>query len=389
MTFSTAKLNPIRVTSGGCSALNLTGDQRPWTIIDRAAKACGLNPQVILVTLQKEQSGLTQPKTDAVWAKAMGAGCPDNSGCDAAQAGFAKQIYYGAEKLATYKINATWEQYILAFQNKQSVTVANNTAAACGSQTFKLDNYATASLYMYTPYVGNGTGNSCPAIGQKMFWDLMNRYFPNTQETMFGWVQVGSTKYYFDPNTGRPWSGWLTEGGKRYYLHSDGSAHTGWGNVSGQLYYFDPSTAAARTGWVRIGTTDYYFNPTTGALENGALSAKGAAIANAAKSQVGVAIGECTWVVARALESAGINMSWYAGTSAAPYLAAGALQVTGEWKTGDILIWPGNHVAIYIGNGQAVHGGWSTSKTTVIFGTKVFVGSSAVAVEPSTVVRFS
>ncbi|WRS30241.1 N-acetylmuramoyl-L-alanine amidase [Actinomycetaceae bacterium MB13-C1-2] len=178
MTFPTSKLNPIRVKTGGCSALNLSGSQRPWTIIDKTAKACGLNPQVILVTLQKEQSGLTQPKTDAVWAKAMGAGCPDGSGCDAAQAGFAKQVYYGAEKLATYKINATWEQYILAFQNGQSVTVQNNAGTACGSQTFKLENYATASLYMYTPYVGNGTGANCPAIGQKMFWDLMKRYFP-------------------------------------------------------------------------------------------------------------------------------------------------------------------------------------------------------------------
>lgn len=186
MTFSTAKLNPIRVKSGGCSALNLTGNQRPWTIIDKAAKACGLNPQVILVTIQKEQSGLTQPKTDAVWAKAMGAGCPDNSGCDAAQAGFTKQIYYGAEKLATYKINATWEQYILAFQNGQSVTVQNNAGTACGSQTFRLQNYATASLYMYTPYVGNSSSSSCATIGQKMFWDLMQRYFPSSLGDLVG-----------------------------------------------------------------------------------------------------------------------------------------------------------------------------------------------------------
>ncbi|WRS30242.1 FG-GAP-like repeat-containing protein [Actinomycetaceae bacterium MB13-C1-2] len=124
-------------------------------------------------------------------------------------------------------------------------------------------------------------------------------------------------------------------------------------------------------------------------VNGGTSNALGIAVANAAKKQVGVAVGECTWVISRALEAAGISVPWYAGTVAEPYLQVGAKQVTGEWQAGDILIWPGEHAAIYIGNGQAVHGGWSTGKTTVITTTKVFVGGSKVAREPSTVVRFS
>lgn len=176
-TFPTSNLLPIRKPTGGCTALKLTGNQRPWTIIDSVAKACGLNPQVILTTLQKEQSGLTKPRPSSSWDKAMGAGCPDGKACDPKLGGFTGQVYYGAEMLATYKIRATWEEYILAFQEKKPVSVRNNPEAACGTETFTLQNYATASLYMYTPYVGNG-GEDCSTIGQKMVWDLMKRYFP-------------------------------------------------------------------------------------------------------------------------------------------------------------------------------------------------------------------
>ncbi len=48
----------------------------------------------------------------------------------------------------------------------------------------------------------------------------------------------------------------------------------------------------------------------------------------------------------------------------------GTLVTSGEYAPGDILGWPGApHVAIYIGNGMAVHGGWNgDADTTVISG---------------------
>lgn len=97
--FSTQNLKSLR---GGCKPLSMSGNQTPWAIIDKTAKACGLSPEVILVTLPEGTVWTNQAKSAATWAKAMGSGCPDGSGCDAAQE-VPKQIYYGADKLVSYK----------------------------------------------------------------------------------------------------------------------------------------------------------------------------------------------------------------------------------------------------------------------------------------------
>ena len=56
---------------------------------------------------------------------------------------------------------------------------------------------------------------------------------------------------------------------------------------------------------------------------------------------------------------------------------------TTELAPGDLLMWPGApHVAIYIGGGQAVHGGW-TGGTTVVAGLSTYAGL------PTQIVRMS
>lgn len=177
--FPTQNLTTLR---GGCKAISMSGNQAPWTIIHKTAQACGLNPQVILVTLQKEQSALAQPKSDAQWAKAMGSGCPDGSGCAPKQAGFMKQVYYGSDKLVSYKLRSI-AGHVQAFKDGKAMTVLHNPSSSCGSQSLKFANVATASLYEYTPYIGNSSKSGCDASGQKMFWDLMKRYFPNAQSS--------------------------------------------------------------------------------------------------------------------------------------------------------------------------------------------------------------
>lgn len=174
--FPTVNLTTLR---GGCQPLNMSGSQAPWTIISKTAQACGLNPQVILTTLQKEQSGLTQPKSTATWAKAMGSGCPDGSGCDPAQGGFQKQVYYGADKLVSYKIKSM-AGHVQAFKDGRAMTVAHNSSPSCGSQSLLFKNVATASLYEYTPYIGNSSVSGCGPTGQKNFYDIFKRYFPET-----------------------------------------------------------------------------------------------------------------------------------------------------------------------------------------------------------------
>ena len=86
-------------------------------------------------------------------------------------------------------------------------------------------------------------------------------------------------------------------------------------------------------------------------------SANGSSIAAAALSQIGVTQ-DCTSLVSNSLAAAGIYYhGWPEG-----YLSLGTL--TSSPVPGDIIVYIG-HVAIYIGNGQAVHGGWDGYTTKV------------------------
>ncbi len=80
-------------------------------------------------------------------------------------------------------------------------------------------------------------------------------------------------------------------------------------------------------------------------------------IADAALAQIGVNQ-DCTMLVTNSLKAVGIN---FHGSPSA-YLSLGDL--TNDPVPGDICVYQG-HVAIYIGNGQAVHGGWNGYTTKV------------------------
>lgn len=111
-------------------------------------------------------------------------------------------------------------------------------------------------------------------------------------------------------------------------------------------------------------------------------SGKGAsAIVNAARAQLGD-MQDCTALVERSLRAAGIPAGDL-GTQVGEYTALGGTQVsTGALAPGDVLIWPGAHVAIYIGNGQAVHGGWNGNQTVIA---SINTGTGGM---PSAAVRF-
>ncbi len=73
-------------------------------------------------------------------------------------------------------------------------------------------------------------------------------------------------------------------------------------------------------------------------------------IAEAALAQIGVNQ-DCTMLVTNSLKAVGINFHGW------PYQYLSLGTVTNNPVPGDICVYQG-HVAIYIGNGQAVHGGW-------------------------------
>ena len=70
--------------------------------------------------------------------------------------------------------------HVDAFKAGRAMVVAHNSAASCGSQSLLFKNVATASLYEYTPYIGNSSVSGCGPTGQKNFYDIFKRFFPET-----------------------------------------------------------------------------------------------------------------------------------------------------------------------------------------------------------------
>ncbi|RAX44742.1 hypothetical protein DQ354_13080 [Arthrobacter sp. AQ5-06] len=111
-----------------------------------------------------------------------------------------------------------------------------------------------------------------------------------------------------------------------------------------------------------------------------AASGKGAAILSAAYAQLGVNQ-DCTMLVTNALAAVGINFhDWPAG-----YLSLGRTVSAAEAQPGDLLYYADGgagvaHIAVYAGNGQAVHGGYNGNQTVVF---SANVGSGPVYIRVS------
>ena len=83
-------------------------------IIYKVAQACHINPQVLLVTLQKEVGFVRSVNPTAkMYQRAMGYGCPDNSTgvCDSAYYGLYNQLYSAASQFQRYVTNPTRYAY--------------------------------------------------------------------------------------------------------------------------------------------------------------------------------------------------------------------------------------------------------------------------------------
>ena len=66
-----------------CGAYAGVANELASQIIFKVAQACGINPRVLLVTLQKEQGLVTHTwPSDWRYTIAMGQGCPDTAACD-------------------------------------------------------------------------------------------------------------------------------------------------------------------------------------------------------------------------------------------------------------------------------------------------------------------
>lgn len=173
----------------GCKPLTLPSGTKSWTAVKAVGDACGINPQVLLVFIQKESSGLTTALSNARWDKMMGMGCPDGQPCKTEYAGFTNQLYYGADALTSYRYRDF--RYNNAAKAGTAIAVPYSSAnpTGCGSQTFVIKNQATASLYTYNPAVSSKaavaaypgyTSNPCDSWGQRNVYMFMLQWFPQT-----------------------------------------------------------------------------------------------------------------------------------------------------------------------------------------------------------------
>lgn len=167
--------------SGGISAAQ---------IIYNAAQQYGISPKVLLVMLKKESAG---PLTADVWPLktqykyAMGYACPDSgpgysANCDSEKSGFYNQMMLAAWQLKYYREHPNDYRYGIGPNSIQYSPDPN-----CGTGQVYIENMATLSLYIYTPYVPNsgalanypGTA-PCGAYGNRNFFMFFSEWFGTT-----------------------------------------------------------------------------------------------------------------------------------------------------------------------------------------------------------------
>ena len=189
-----------------CRAYQGASSESAAQIIAKVATACGINPQVLLVTLQKEQGLVTSTagKPAATFRRAFGYGCPDNVGgwCDPNYSGFFVQVHRAARQFQVYKARPTSYSYVAGRAN----TILRHPNAACGSDQVFIQNQATAALYIYTPYVPNaaalaagyGTGDSCSSYGNRNFFLYFSDWFGSTglvlSQYIWDWYQIPANR---------------------------------------------------------------------------------------------------------------------------------------------------------------------------------------------------
>ncbi|WP_139230888.1 VCBS repeat-containing protein [Microbacterium sp. cf046] len=169
-----------------CSAYSGGIRERASTIIYKVAQACGINPQVLIVMLQKEQ-GLVLHTWPSDWRYtiAMGQGCPDTAACDTRYYGFFNQVYGAAWQLKRYANPPGTSQYFTWYAPGNTWNVRWHPNEGCGSSPVYIQNQATANLYYYTPYqpnaaairAGYGEGDGCSSYGNRNFYQYFTDWF--------------------------------------------------------------------------------------------------------------------------------------------------------------------------------------------------------------------
>jgi hypothetical protein len=174
-----------------------------------------INPQVLIVLLQKEQGLVTDTWPFAnQYRTATGYGCPDSTPgvCNSEYYGFTNQVRWAARMFRAIMNNSpTWyTPYVLG-----NNYIQYNPEPSCGGSIVNIENRSTQALYNYTPYQPNqaaldaGWGTApCGAYGNRNFKLYFESWFgplthPNlyyavikTPDSPALYLQTSAGKYY-------------------------------------------------------------------------------------------------------------------------------------------------------------------------------------------------
>ncbi len=172
-------------------------------IIWQAAQDYRINPQVLIVLLQKETGLITDPiPNDNDYRKATGYGCPDTAACSEKYYGFKNQVRNAASLFRTV-LDGGWTNYPLG-----NNYIQYNPNAACGGSWVNIRSRATSALYRYTPYqpnagalaAGYGAAGSCGAYGNRNFYLYFQDWFGGITDTQRS-SKVPDGTYYLQPSS--------------------------------------------------------------------------------------------------------------------------------------------------------------------------------------------
>ena len=237
-------------------------------IIYRAAQDYKINPQVLIVLLEKEQSLIRDTFPNNIqYRGATGYGCPDTAPCDAQYYGLKNQVRKAAAMFREV-LDGGWSNYPVGKRYVQY-----NPNASCGGSTINIINRATSALYRYTPYQPNkaalaaGWGTAhCGAYGNRNFYNFFTDWFGKTTAIVRGSIKVYYDKYgpkigvplanERGDGTGKNWqqftNGYIVGSAKTKYWESRGSIRDYWlktGGVSKSKFGMPLAGEVAMTGY--------------------------------------------------------------------------------------------------------------------------------------------
>lgn len=169
-----------------CMAQERFNGKSAAQIIWQVSQEYTINPQVLIVLLEKEQGLVSDTWPNYIqYRTAAGFGCPDTAPCEAQYFGLENQLRHAANLFRSV-LNGGWSNYPVG-----NTYVQYHPNAACGGTIVNIQNRATSALYRYTPYqpnasalaAGYGTGDGCGAYGNRNFWALFTDWFGSTQQT--------------------------------------------------------------------------------------------------------------------------------------------------------------------------------------------------------------